>query len=207
MTLLNRLLEKFARPVATPSPGLPAVASTAPEEALAFTLSVDGVLLATQENPGDLHFHNRELFYEIPPDRAVCLVTGGAPTRADALPDAAQAITLVILDVSSLQGEPPLLSLRGYDDAGEAHCVERRVREGRNALRPAPPLTGATRAILKLSGSGRISFGTVKLMHQSAAAATVPPADTDPLLALVAPDHKAARLAGAEIPPPNLTSP
>lgn len=206
-TLLTRLLARLGRPAAPPPAALPVAIPKASKEAIAFAFSVDGVLLATLDSPGHFHFHNHELFYEIPEGRTVCLVTGGAPTRAEVPPASTQAIDLVVLYVSSFHGNRPVLGLLDYDDTGKSYCVEHRLREGRNTLRVVPPLTGAARAVLKLSGSGRLSFASLKLVPPSATAPTAPsvapPPDADPLLALVAPDHKAARIAGAEIPPPS----
>ena len=168
-TLLTRILATLGR-TASPSP-VPSLLTT-PEEALAFTLSVDSVLLATLENPGVLHFHNHELFYDLPSGQSVCLVTGGASTRADAAPNAAsagQAIDLVSLKVSSLKGDPPSLSLLSYDHEGRVHRVERKIRDGRTVLRPVLLEAVAARVGLTLSGSGRMTLQSMKMVRAKAA--------------------------------------
>lgn len=178
---------------------------------VAFAFSVDDVLFATADEGGELYFHGRELFFDVPKGQTVDLLTGGAPLDAGSAPsEAAPDRNFQFLAVNaSAEGAPARLRLFSYGRDGEVRCKERKLKTGRSRLKPDAADAAASRLCLTLSGAGRIAFASLRLVRgpeEAGEAGSERPPESCPLLQLIMPDYLAARKAGAEIPPPPLTT-
>ena len=194
----GRLTSALARP---PAP----VEQTDPADRCGMAFTIQGHLFQTTgSGVGEIHMLGHALYYDIPDGEHLVFFTGGGPYSVEAPPRAGPPIWRLFLD-AEIEGEAPEFCLAAYDADGAPSRIDGVLKKGRIRLTLPEGATPASRACMILSGRGVLRCSMMRLLPP------VPPAapaalEGNRLYDLIRPDYDAARLAGAEVPPPPLTT-